>query len=308
MNIGDAISNNALNELVPMFTQFAVVAQESQITRAAARLGVPQPTVTRHIARLENVLGVRLFVRTPRGLELTDAGRDLRGPVERALDHLAEGIARLDTDAPEAPIALGFLHTLGEVVVPDLLRRYAELSPATKFTVTQDSADKLLTTLVDGGADLCLTSPPPAHAEVECGRLGTQRLVLAVPESHDMARHDAIELSAAASDDFVTLAPGNHMRQLTDKLCREAGFEPRIAFEASGVSTVRGLVAVGMGVAVTPSAPAPVPGLIELPLLDEGAYREVVLAWRARGHYPNSVLQFRDCVASLAVGTLRTLS
>lgn len=308
MNIGDAISNSALNELVPMFTQFAVVARERQITRAAARLGVPQPTVTRHIARLENVLGVRLFVRTPRGLELTDAGRDLLGPVERALDHLAEGIALLDSNPAETPIALGFLHTLGEVVLPDLLHRYAELSPGTKFTVTQDSADKLLATLVDGGADLCLTAPAPAHAEVDYCCLGTQRLVLAVPESHDMARYDAVDLSAAASDEFVTLAPGNHMRQLTDKLCREAGFEPRIAFEASGVSTVRGLVAVGMGVAVTPYAPAPVPGLVELPLLDEGAYREVVLAWRARAHYPNSVLQFRDTVASLGVGALRTLS
>jgi DNA-binding transcriptional LysR family regulator len=308
MNTGDTVSNKALNELVPMFTQFALVAHEGQVTRAASRLGVPQPTVTRHIARLENVLGLRLFVRTPRGLELTDAGRDLLAPVQRALDHLAEGIALLDTEVPEAPVALAFLHTLGEVVVPDLLRRYAHVDAPTKFTVSQDSADKLLTMLVDGGADLCLTSPAPTDPAVEHAPLGTQRLVLAVPETHPLATHDSVGLSAAASDDFVTLVPGNHMRQMSDHLCRGAGFEPRIAFEASGVSTVRGLVAVGMGVAVIPPAPAPVPGLVETTLLDEDAYREIVLAWRAGGHYPSAVRRFRDFVVALEAGTLNTLS
>lgn len=309
MNHRDAESNALLNVLSPMFVQFAEVARVGQVTRAAARLGVPQPSVTRHVARLENVLGVRLFSRTPRGLELTEAGRGLVDPVERALTALAEGIAGIDRGTATAPVSLGFLHTLGELVVPDLLRNFKEMFPEAKFALRQDSADRLLTSLAEGTIDLCLTSPAPDRADVQSRRLGTQRLVLAVPEGHDLADLESTALEAAASDDFVTLGENNHLRLLVESLCRAVGFEPRVVFEASGVSTLRGLVAVGMGVSVVPPAPAPIAGLVEVPLVDEGAYREIALAWRTNSPLARVAQDFRAYVetSSRSLGSWRGL-
>jgi DNA-binding transcriptional LysR family regulator len=293
MNRRDSELDSLLNVLSPMFVQFAEVARVGQVTRAAARLGVPQPSVTRHIARLENVLGVRLFSRTPRGLELTAAGRSLVDPVERALTALTDGIAALDRGTTSAPVSLGFLHTLGELVVPDLLRSFKEVCPEVVFALRQDSADRLLADLAEGAIDLCLTSPAPDQADLRSVGLGTQRLVLAVPEGHDLADLESTQLVAAASDDFVTLGENNHLRLLVEGLCRGVGFEPRVVFEASGVSTIRGLVAVGMGVSVVPPAPAPIAGLVEVPLSDDGAYREIALAWRASSPLPPAVQDFR---------------
>jgi len=113
-----------------------------------------------------------------------------------------------------------------------------------------------------------------------------------------LADLESTALVAAASDDFVVLGENNHFRLLADGLCRAVGFEPRVVFEASGVSTLRGLVAVGMGVSIVPPVPAPIAGLVEVPLVDEGAYREIALAWRANSSLSRAAQEFRAYVES----------
>ncbi len=301
-------SDDVLNILCPMFVQFAAVAREGQVTKAAAALGVPQPTLTRHLARLESVLGVRLYARVQGGMTLTADGEKLVQPVKHALDVLAAAIDGLQAGAARQHVRLGFLHTLGERMLPRLLRRFAEQSPSIKFSFVQDSADQLLRRLSAGEVEMCLTSPVPVRPDVGVARLGLQHLVLAVPADHVLAEEVDAPLAAAASDDFVTLAPGNYMRQMADDLCRSAGFEPRIAFEAAGVSTLRGFVAAGLGVAIVPAAPTPVPGLVEVPLTDAGAFREVGLIWPADVELAEPARLFRRFVvgqfaADLAAAT-----
>jgi DNA-binding transcriptional LysR family regulator len=293
-NADNVTAGELLNILCPMLTQFAAVAREGQITKAATALDVPQPTVTRHLARLENVLGVRLCKRVPSGMELTPAGERLREPVDQALAMLAEAIDGLDSCRVLQRISVGFLHTLGEELVPSLLRQFAEEHPDCQFSLVETSADQLLHRLTEGQVELCLTSPLPVESGVSVTRLGVQQLVLAVPAHHELAAQTAIPLAAAASDDFMSLEPQNYMRQMADNLCRVAGFEPRITFEAAGISTLRGLVAAGLGVAIVPLAPAPIAGMAEVPLTDAGAYREIGLAWRARTSISRAAVVFRD--------------
>jgi DNA-binding transcriptional LysR family regulator len=295
-NAGNVTADKLLNVLCPMFTQFAAVARERQITKAASALDVPQPTVTRHVARLENVLGVRLCKRVQGGIALTPEGDSLVEPVEQALALLAQAIDGLDSGSVLQRISLGFLHTLGEEMVPSLLRRFGEEHPEYKFSLVEASADQLLDRLTEGHVELCLTSPLPVDPDIAVIRLGVQQLVLAVPAQHDLARETEIPLAAAASDDFVALEPHNYMRQMSDNLCRLAGFEPRITFEAAGISTLRGLVAAGLGVAIVPMAPSPVAGLIEVRVSDSDAFREIGLAWRARTGIRQAAIVFRDFV------------
>jgi DNA-binding transcriptional LysR family regulator len=109
MNNAENVTADALlNILCPMFTQFAAVARERQITKAASALDVPQPTVTRHLARLENVLGVRLCKRVQGGIALTPEGERLVDPVEEALGLLAQAIDRLDSSNVLQRISFGF--------------------------------------------------------------------------------------------------------------------------------------------------------------------------------------------------------
>lgn len=293
MNQPNASPDTVLNALCPMFVQFAAVAREGQVTKAAAVLGVPQPSITRHLARLESVLGVRLYARGRDGMALTAEGEKLVPSVQQALEVLTAAIVGLQAGTARPRVTLAFLHTLGEHAVPVVLRRFGEHSPQVKFSLVQDSADQLLRRLRDGQVELCLTSPLPTQPDIEVVRLGLQRLVLAVPAGHYLAQESDTALAAAASDDFVALKPGNYTRLMADELCRTAGFEPRVAVEAAGISTVRGLVAAGLGVAIVPAAPAAITGLAEIPLTDAGAYREVGLAWRAGVELAEPARQFR---------------
>jgi DNA-binding transcriptional LysR family regulator len=106
---------------------------------------------------------------------------------------------------------------------------------------------------------LCLTSPLPDEAGLVVRRLDEQRLRLVVPAGHRLAHRRRIRLAEAAADVFVTLEPGFGLRRITDALCAEAGFTPRVAFEGEEAETLRGLVAAGLGVALLPPRPSPAP-------------------------------------------------
>ncbi|WP_212732812.1 LysR family transcriptional regulator [Streptomyces sp. TP-A0874] len=275
----DAESWSAL--LAPRLAQFAGVARHEHVTRAAGDLGVPQSTLSRGMARLEEDLGVALFARHGRTVSLTPAGRTFLGSVERALaevERAAEKV-RADADPAGGQVAFGFLHTLGSEMVPGLIRAFRAEHPRIRFQLIQNYGEAMLQRLREGSLDLCLTSPLPEDPDLVARRLDEQRLRLVVPDDHRLAGRKRVRLAEAAEESFVTLEPGYGMRRITDALCREAGFAPRIAFEGEEAETLRGLVAAGLGVALLPPPTAPRPGVVELAVTAPRAVREIGVAW-----------------------------
>ncbi|WP_433702049.1 LysR family transcriptional regulator [Nocardiopsis sp. CA-288880] len=279
----------------------AAVAATEHVTLAAETLGVPQPTLSRALARAQEELGIALVERTGRGVRLTRAGRILLPHVERALDDLRRGMAEL-TGAEEGRVALTFLPTLGVEVVPVLLRGFRAEHPGVRFSLTQEPWAESLSRVSSGGADLALTSPLPSGRGLASAVLHTQSLRLVVPEGHALARSPrGVAAVAAAEEEFVLLKPGRGVRHLTDRLLDRAGFTPRVAFEADDISTARGLVAAGLGVSVLPARPrGPLAGTVELPVLGGGADRPIGVVWPREGsgggYEPPAVALFRDYV------------
>ena len=267
--------------LAPLLAQFAAVARLEHVTRAAAELAMPQPTLSRAVARLEEELGVALLAREGRTVRLTRAGRIFLGSVERALSEVERGAeaARAEADPTGGRVAFGFLHTMGSEAVPMLLRGFRADHPRVRFQLVQDYTDSMLQRLRAGELDLCLVSPRPEGPELTARRLGEQRLRLVVPADHRLAGRQRVRLSEVARDPFVTLEPGYGLRRITDALCAEAGFSPRISFEGEESETLRGLVAAGLGVAVLPPATVARPDVAELQLSSPGARREIALTW-----------------------------
>ncbi|WP_329313347.1 LysR family transcriptional regulator [Streptomyces sp. NBC_01262] len=267
--------------LAPRLAQFAAVARHEHVTRAAQQLGMPQSTLSRAMVRLEADLGVTLFARHGRTVSLTPAGRGFLASVERALaevERSAESV-RADADPEAGRVAFGFLHTLGTETVPGLLRTFRADYPRVRFQLVQTYGEGLLERLRAGELDLCLTSPVPDDPDLVTRRLDEQRLRLVVPEGHRLAGRKRVRLAEAATELFVTLEPGYGMRRIFDALCAEAGFSPRIAFEGEEAETLRGLVAVGLGVALLPPPTVPRPGVVELALTGQRAVREIGVAW-----------------------------
>ncbi|MEZ0093387.1 LysR family transcriptional regulator [Streptacidiphilus sp. EB129] len=275
-----AITEDALR-LAPLLAQFAAVARREHVTRAAAELGMPQPTLSRAMARLEQELDVALLAREGRTVRLTRAGGIFLAAVERALAEVERGAedARAEADPEGGRVAFGFLHTMGSEAVPSLLRGFRAEYPKVRFQLVQDYTDSMLQRLREGELDLCLVSPRPEGPELTSRRLGEQRLRLVVPADHRLASRQRVRLREVAEEAFVTLEPGYGLRRTTDALCAEAGFAPRVSFEGEEAETLRGLVAAGLGVAVLPPSTAPRPDVAELHLTSPGARREIALAW-----------------------------
>ncbi|MBJ7003061.1 LysR family transcriptional regulator [Streptomyces griseofuscus] len=269
--------------LAPRLAYFAGVARNEHVTRAAQELNVPQSTLSRAMARLEQDLGVELFARRGRTLVLTTAGRTFLASVERALgevERAAEEV-RADADPATGKVAFGFLHTMGAETVPGLLGAFRAEHPRIRFSLVQNYGEAMLEGMRAGRLDLCLTSPVPDAPDLVVRRLDEQKLRLVVPADHPLAGRRRIRLAEAAEENFVTLEPGYGLRRITDALCREAGFAPRIAFEGEEAETLRGLVAAGLGVALLPPPTVPRPGVVELSVTAPRAVREIGVAWPA---------------------------
>jgi DNA-binding transcriptional LysR family regulator len=269
-------------------------------------LGVPQPTLSRSIARLESELGVALFTRPGRSIRLTRHGRDLLDATERALVILAGAADRLAGEAhpDRGRVALGFLHTLGGEAVPRLLRDFRASHPLIRFALVQDSANGLLARLRDGEIDLCLTAPLPQAPDVRARGLAEQRIHLFVPPGHRLAgrRRAGVPLAEAAEEDFIAMEPGYGLRVITDDLCRAAGFEPRITFEGEEADTARGLVAAGLGVSLLPATASSLadPAVVAVPITEPRAARTVGIAWPADRSLPAAAAAFRDFALTYA--------
>jgi LysR family transcriptional activator of glutamate synthase operon len=278
---------------------FVAVAEHEHLTRAAVEMQVSQPALSRAIRRLEDELGAPLFDRQPRGLEPTFLGRLFLDSARSALAEIDAGRRAIAgaLDPGRGKISVAFLHTLGAWLVPEVIGAYRLRRPLVEFRLEQGSAGSMLDQLARGAVDLILTSPRPDRSEIAWSHLITEPLVVAVPVAHRLARRRRVRLSELAEEPFVALRLGFGLRATTDALCLHAGFTPRISFEGEEVSTLRGLVAAGLGVAILP-----MPyiledrGVCDLKVIDPDCTRELGIAWNADRYLPPAAAEFRDFV------------
>lgn len=284
--------------LAPQLALVRAVAATGQLTRAAHRVGIPQPTASRWLAALGRQLGTPIIARAGRGIELTRAGQHLADAADRALAEWENGCRRAleEADPDRGLVVFAFLHTMGGVQVPELLRGFRARHPQVRFSLVQAAHEVMVRRVRGGEVDLALTSPPPQDTDgLAVAVLFRQPIVLVAPSGHRLASRASVRVAQLASERFVGLKPGYGMRQITDELCQAAGFTPVLAFEGEEVDTVRGLVAAGLGVALVPADPQPThaAGSVEVPITPV-AYREVALVWSTERPVAPAVRAFRD--------------
>ena len=288
--------------------RFVTLARAEHLTAAADELGIPQPSLSRSLRRVEEAFGARLFEREHRGLRLNPHGRLVLGAAAdatAALDAAREQIAQLD-DPESGTVRLAFLHSVATTLVPQLLRAYRREAPGVRFALRQEASPTIEDDLDSGAAELAITGPRPADPGMGWCVLERQRLCLVLPAAHPLAAQRSVRLADAAGEDFIVLQPGFGFRALTDRLCRAAGFTPRTAFESTDLATIEGLVGAGLGVAVLP-APTGAGRTVEgdavfVPLRDAGARRDIGLVWRRGAALSPAAGRFRDFVVAAGAG------
>ncbi|MFB7828697.1 LysR substrate-binding domain-containing protein [Streptomyces hydrogenans] len=271
---------------------FLALSQECHFGRAAARLHIAQPALSQQIKQLESELGIALFHRSTRRVELTEAGRHLAGYAralvaeeERARAHMTE----LATGRA-GRVSLGFIGTATYDVLPRVARTVRTELPH----ITLDLRGELLTPhlvegLQAGTYDLAVLRPGSDQPSLNLTPLRSERLVAVVPSHHPLARNEQIPLSALAGEPFV-IHPAQPRSAMYDRVlaaCARAGFRPRSLVEVGETATLVVLVAAGHGVALVPESVQSLrlDGATYLPLRETEAV-ELVLGRRAQGNTP----------------------
>lgn len=234
---------------------FVQVARMQHVTKAAEELHVAQSAVSRQIHRLEEELGVRLFMQRGRNVQLTPVGQLFLKRAESLLADLDRAVTEIHEflDPEVGEIRLGFPHSLGIQLVPQVVAAFRKLHPNVKFKFRQGMFPSIIRDVSDAEVDLAFISPYPEKSEQVTGEvILTEELFAILPTTHPLAMEDSIKLSELKDDNFVLFSPGYSLRPIVWDACKEAGFTPKIGFEGEETDTIRGLVAAGMGVSLLP--------------------------------------------------------
>ena len=286
---------------------FQQVADGTTVTEVSELEAVTQSGVSRALRRLEAEVGTPLLRRSGRTLRMTHAGAVFKRHVDALLHQLDDGIAAVSQliEPETGTVALAFQQSLGTWLVPDLVRSFRAAHPGIRFRLTQ-ARDELQSAALDGGqADLEIGTSRPADPAVHARQVAVEPLRLALPGDHQLASRQRVHLAEVSGEPFISLRPASALRQLTDNLCDQAGFRPAVVFEGDDLSTVRGFVAAGLGVAIVPAPRAGSPESATGPvryceIAGPGAVREICLRWSAERRLLPAAELFRQHVITRA--------
>jgi LysR family transcriptional regulator, transcription activator of glutamate synthase operon len=239
---------------------FAAVARHRNFTRAAEELHLAQSALSQQVRRLERELGVELFVRTTRRVELTDAGGIALARATRVLSEVDALGSELDELAGllRGHLRVGGVLPAGGVDLPELLVGFNRLHPDVEVELREGTAAEMLERLRRDELDLALAmvAPPDVPDGFAHELLGVEQLVLAMTPSDPLADRRRVRLADLAGRAFIAFRPGAAVRNTVDQALAAAGVSTRIAFESSDLSMMRAVIARGLGVTILPETVA----------------------------------------------------
>ena len=227
---------------------FLEVARTQHMTRSAEKLHISQPSLSQSIKRLEGELGVPLFVSSGRNIVLTESGQFLKDKLEpllQRLDALPEQMREM-ADPQRTTIRLHV--TAASRMVSEAIIEYRSRHEHINFQFLLGEDDGLF----DLSVESMLTAPPELDGRGDVFTCN-ENIYLAVPRNETFAGLRAVPLKTFENADFISLIANKQFRQVCDKLCAQAGFHPRIAFESDSPDTVRNMIAANMGVGFWPA-------------------------------------------------------
>jgi len=237
---------------------FVAVAEELHFGRAARRLNLAQPPLSQQILALEEELGVKLFVRTSRRVDLTMEGRLFLDHARRVLAQAKEAVEAVKSAGRGeiGHLAVGYVTSAVSTLVPAILKEFHRERPAVDLQCTEMNATRQVTALRQREIDVGILRTSVADDALELIPLLQEPLVLALPTGHPLAQRAKLRLRELAAEPFILVPPAHspgYFEAVQDS-CRRAGFAPRVTQVATEVQTILALVAAELGVALVPAA------------------------------------------------------
>ena len=288
---------------------FVAVAEEGNLTRAAEKLCIAQPPLTRQIKQLEEIVGVPLFIRKPRGIELTDGGAYFLVHAKQILDKVMvtiEGTQQI-TKKRKTLFSIGFVPSVFYGQLPLMVRRLRKnknLEIVLHELTTRDQIEALKTGKIDIGFGRVHTDDP----EIEQELLFEEPLLAALPSGHKLGQGEPSlkELSAFPMITFPT-GPGAQFADFTQGLFYNRGLRSNVSQQVNDLQTALSLVASEMGFTLVPEQVRKLNREgIEYVRLQDSSIKTQVIASRRRGENINAVMRLVNTILEELVENRRT--
>jgi len=289
------------------FRYFQAVAEELHFGRAAARLCIAQPALSRQIQQLEDEVGTPLLRRTQRRVELLAAGKVFLERTNLILDEVARAVvdARRTGEGQFGRLSVGFIHSSTYGLLPSIIERFRHLYPDIELELHEMPISEQHVALTRGLIDIGLLRPQPATpADLEILPVMEDVFLVAVPHLHPLAGREAIHLKELAGEPMVMFpqrgSPLFHSRIMA--MCERAGFTPNVVQQATQIHTVAGLVGAGIGLAIIPGTGRNLHprGVRFLAILDRPEPVHVALGWLRSKEDTPAVRSFRQATLLVA--------
>jgi DNA-binding transcriptional LysR family regulator len=274
---------------------FVAVGEEQHYGRAAQRLRVAQPALSRQIQNLEEEIGFKLFERLPRGVKINAAGQSFLEDARRILQDLndAAASAKRIGSGLSGTLRIGYVQSLSwHGVIPESLKHFREQRPDAELQLKPSSSAEQIPAVQSGALEAgFMYSMGKVALELEQLQVGLVNLVLAIPAGHALAKLKNLRLKDLIDASFI-LFPRRASPVLYDRLmaeCARGGLKaPRVVQESADESIMLSMVACGIGVAIVSSASQwrHPPGITLSPVTDLNLQLPFVLIWRADNHSP----------------------
>jgi len=268
------------------------VAELRNFSQAADQCSIGQPTLSTQIKKLEDYLGVDLFVREKNSVEVTETCQEILPIAKRILADV-QGIRQIAIHANDKHrnmLSLGAFPSLASYVLPEYVFRIKQHYPDLKLQLVEEKTNSLIDLLLGKKLDAALLALPVENNSLECRILFEDPFTLAVGIDHPLANQEEIDLNMAAKENLLLLDEGHCLRDQALKLCDPSRFVEH-DFRASSLETLRFMVKNGVGITLMPSvAVQPEDNDIRYINISQKPSRTIALFWQ-RAHPRSAILE-----------------
>jgi LysR family carnitine catabolism transcriptional activator len=290
-----------MNLTIRQLEILVAIGDTLNLTAAADRLGISQPSVSETLRRVEAEVGYRLVDRTTRQLALTYEGRHVVASAREAIRSLAstfDAIARR-SEGVRGRVAIAALPSAVCTLLPKVLRPFRTAYPGIEVVVHDMLQDRAMTMLEDGVVDLALVGRPASSGPFMFEEIANDQLYLVVHRQHPLACRSSARWSELAEFDFIAITPSSSVRRLTDAGFIHANLPIAPTYEVDQIPSAAALAAAGLGVTALPAMTFSMfsdDHLAMVPLTEPTIRRGVGLAWMKARALSTSAIKFAEAV------------
>lgn len=239
-------------------TYFSILAEELHFRKAAERLYISQPGLTRQIKQMEEIYKVQLFERGKRHVRLTPAGQYLKEQVENLfsqLNNIQEHIEKIDKGIITS-LKVGFIGSAAQRILPQLLVALYQNYPLIDISINEMSNEKQVEQILKNQLDIGFVRMLDESAVLNYINVMTEHFVLVVPKNSPWTKYKRIDFSSLKDEKFILFGKeySNHYYKLVMSIFEDHNFTPQIALRTVNAMSIFNLVAQGIGVAIVPES------------------------------------------------------